>query len=302
MRFFTSIGVAIGSVGLTAILLMGPPRKLAGQTAFRPFSSRSPRPTPEMIERFDRQRALLMEGWKVTPAEAVQFEEKLTKDSENLSLRLRLMSYYMQQVMLEKYAMHAFWLVEHHPDASDLEGSGMMTGIPAPGSEGHAVLQTRLQALWQEQANRFAGNTRVLRNAATAMSSAQPALALQYVKAARQAEPGNSEWTRWLAKTYANGIRWTFWDEKSMMTFMNEVSDTRNSPFMLPLPMCQAVKREVETSTDAALVGAVGELLIREARLIEQEQVTPDVQEAARFGDVLTKRAHVLQATAAAGR
>ena len=302
MRLFRSICVAVGSTGLAAILLLSPTRELTGQTAFRPFSSRGPKPTPEMIERFDRQRALLLEGWKVTPDEAVLLEARLAKDSEDLPLRLRLMSYYMQQVLIDKYAEHAFWLVEHHPDASEPEGSGMMTRIPALGKEGHAVLQNRLEALWREQAHRFAGDTRVLRNAATALSPAQPALAMQYVKAARQAEPGNREWTTWLAKTYANGIRWTYWDGKSMMTFMSEVSDARNYPFMLPLPMCQEIKREVETSTDAALVGAVGEMLTREASLSEQEQVTPDVEQIARFGEVLTKRAHMLQATAGARR
>ena len=291
MRLFDSICV-------TAMLLFTPASKLAGQTEMRSFTVRFPRSTPETIERTDRTRALLVEGWKTTPAEAAQLEERLTKNSEDLPLRLRLMSYYMQQVMIEKYARHAYWLVEHHPDADALHGVDMMTAIPGAWAEGNAVYQTRLRALWKEQASRFSNNTTVLRNAATAMGSAEPELFLQYVKAARRAEPGNSEWTAWLAKTYANAIRWTYWDGKSMMTFMSDAADHRNYPFMLPLAMCRDVKKEVESSAEAALVGAVGDMLIREAKLIENDSITPDVEQIAAFGEVLAKRARVLQATA----
>jgi len=298
MRLLSSICVVAGTIGIATILLFIPGKKLAGQTEFRPHSVRGGRPTPETVEQMERSRALLLEGWKVTPAEAAQLEEKLAKDSESLTLRLRLMSYYMQQVMIEKYARHAYWLVEHHPDADALHGVDMMTAIPGAWAEGNAVYQTRLRALWKEQASRFSNNTTVLRNAATAMGSAEPELFLQYVKAARRAEPGNSEWTAWLAKTYANAIRWTYWDGKSMMTFMSDAADHRNYPFMLPLAMCRDVKKEVESSAEAALVGAVGDMLIREAKLIENDSITPDVEQIAAFGEVLAKRARVLQATA----
>ncbi len=294
MRLLSSICVA-------TIILFSPCSELAGQTAFRPHSVRGPRPAPDMVERMERSRALLVEGWKVTPAEAAQLEEKLAKDSESLTSRLRLMSYYMQQVMIEKYAGHAFWLIENHPDADVLHGAEMMTGIPAAWSDGNAVYQARLQALWKEQASRFSNNPGVLRNAAIAMGSAEPELALQYVKTARRADPGNSEWTTWLAKTYADAIRWTYWDGKSMMTFTGDAADYRNIPFLLTLPMCQNVKKEVETSSDAALVGAVGDMLIREAKLIEAEQVTPDVAQIARFGETLVDRARTLKAQAAVG-
>ena len=156
-----------------------------------------------------------------------------------------------------------------------------------------------------QQASRFPANAKVLRNAANAVSFAEPALAVQYVKAARLAEPGNPEWTRWLAKTYADAIRWTYWDERSTMTFTGDTADYRNLPFRLPPSMDQSVKSEVQTSADAALVGAVGDMLVREARLLANRTtpdgssaVTPDVEQAVRFGEALAERARALQATA----
>lgn len=301
MRLFRSIGVAVGSVCTVAYLLFNPLSELAGQIAARPYSVQGPRSTPEMVQRMERTRALLVEGWKVTPSEAVQLEEKLRKDSEDLTLRLRLMSYYTQQSMHEKHAGHVFWLIENHPDADAFWDADIVTRLPATASDGNASLyRARQQALWKEQANRFRSNARVLRNAANALASAEPLFALQYVKAARQAEPGNAEWITWLAKTYADAIRWTYWDEKSMMTFTGDAADYRNLPFKLPLPMCHNVKKEVETSTDAALVGAVGDMLIREARLLAQRgSSAPDVEQAARVGEAFADRARALQAMAA---
>jgi hypothetical protein len=259
-----------------------------------------------MIQKMERTRAILVEGWQVTPAEASELEAKLAQDSENLPLRLRLMSYYTQHLMNEKHAEHLFWLIEHHPDEDAFYDAEIITRIPVSESDGKSsVHQARLLALWKVQAQRFPDNARVLRNAASAVSFAEPELAVQYVKAARQSEPGNPEWTKWLAKTYAVGIRWTYWDGKSSMTFTGDVEDYRYQPFTMPASTGQSVKTEVETSADAALVGAVGDMLLREARLLASRSnadgssiVTPDVEPARRFGEMLAERARKLQAMA----
>jgi len=300
MRLFRSICAVIGSI-CAAILLFLPGSRLAGQTAARPYSVRGPRATPEMVLRMERTRAILVEGWKITPAEAVQLEEKLAKDSEDLALRLRLMSYYVQQVMHEKHAAHVVWLIQNHPDAEAFWDASIITRMPVTDGDGKASAnESRVQALWKEQANRLPSNAKVLRNAAYAVAVTEPALALQYVKAARQAEPGNAEWITWLAKTYADAIRWTYWDERSMMAFTGDTADYRHLPVRLPLPMCQSVRKEVETSTDAALIGAVGDMLIREARLLAREgNPATDVEQAARFGEALAERARALRAMAA---
>jgi hypothetical protein len=244
-----------------------------------------------------------VDGWSVTPAEAAQGEVKLARNPEDLPLRLHLMSYYMQHILNQPLAGHVFWLIEHHPDGDVFQESESIMRIPARDSDGKpSVYEARREALWKEQAGRFSRNPKVLRNAAMAISGTDPALAVQYVKAARQLEPANTEWTRWLARIYADAIRWTFWDGKANMTFLADADDYRNFPFRLPLSLCESVKKEVETSADAQLVAAIGEGLVREARLLAERSkadnslLTADVKQVARFGELLADRARSLKA------
>ena len=162
----------------------------------------------------------------------------------------------------------------------------------------------RAKALWQQQVSRFPLDTKVLSNAAMAVSSGDPELALQWVKAARRADVGNGEWTTWLAKIYADAIRWSFWDGKSTMTFTGDAEDFRHDPFELPSSMHDAIKRELETSSDASLVKAVGDALVREVRLLREKSgrsaatqfsfITPELQQLAEFGEILRGRARTL--------
>ena len=51
------------------------------------------------------------------------------------------------------------------------------------------------------------------------------------------------EWTRWLAKIYAEAIRWSFWDGKSTMTFTGDAEDL----FARPGFLTEALKPDRES-------------------------------------------------------
>ena len=289
----------VGAIGLVFSSVPA----LFGQTAFRPYGILGPPPLPAQRARTERLRNILVEGWKVTPAEASVMEAGLARNPEDIALRVRLISYYTQYILNEPRTRHLTWLIENHPDADVFEDANLITRTSQTGSESdYRADSARVKALWQQQVRRFPNNTRVLSHAAMAFS-ADPEIAVQLVEAARHAEPGNSEWTRWLAKIYADAIRWTFWDGKADLTFTGDAEDYLHMPFVLPLSMCGKVKAEMETSTDAKLIGAVGEALVREVRLLREKSVaterssfiTPELQPLADFGETLLRRARILQ-------
>lgn len=63
----------------------------------------------------DATRAILADGWKLSAAEAAQLESDLERDPENVSARIRLLSYYTQFLLTEPRTKHLLWLIENHP-------------------------------------------------------------------------------------------------------------------------------------------------------------------------------------------
>jgi hypothetical protein len=276
-------------LGLTLVTFL-PAAILRGQTPFRTYSVRSG-PDPNRAAKIDQLRELMVQGWQLKPDEAEKLEGKLAQNPDNLPLRLRLMSYYSQYRKTDAHASHVLWLIEHHPAEDVLEESSPIVRLePSP-----AV--ARQAALWKLQASRFPADPKVQRNAAVAMFGADPVLAISYVKAARQTEPQNAEWTTWLAKIYATAIRWTYWDGAAMIAFTGNSEDFRHPvAFLLPLELCRSAKAEIEASTDANLVEAVGHAMVREVSLLGQQDSTPDLAPYRQDGARLIERARVLRA------
>ena len=278
------------------LCVVGSIPSLDGQTAYRPYAILGPARTSETMARSERLQAILWEGWKLGAAEAAQLEMQLSNDLENLPARLRLISYYTQFLHEDLRTRHILWLIENHPEADAFQDATTLFRLGNQSSE-----YAHVKALWQQQASRFPNNSKVLASAATALSG-EPEIALQLIQALRTVDPRNMEWVRWLAKTYANAIRWTFWDGKSMLTFTGGPEDYRHPPIQLPLPVCESARREVETSADAILVRATGEALLREVRLLREWSsrdksasfVTPELQQVHDFGEMLAARARML--------
>lgn len=266
------------------------PSESWGQPAYRPHTVHFSSATPESLANRAHLQELMVEGWQLKPADVGGLEIKLAQDPENLQLRLRLMSYYAQNIMTEAHASHVLWLIEHHPGDDVLkEPSPIVRLEPSP-----AV--ARQQALWKQQAGRFPSDAKVLRNAAVAMFGSDPELAITYIKSARQAEPGKATWTNWLAKTYANAIRWTLWDGAATLNFAGNAEDFRYVvPFTLPLELCRRARAEIEASADAGLVEATGQAMVREVSLLEERNRTADLPQVRQFGEQLIARARVLR-------
>ena len=252
----------------------------------------------DQIARNKRMQAILADGWKTTPADAEEMEAKLARDPEDLHPRIRLISYYSQHILSGPRLRHIFWLIENHPDADAFRDADIVMRIGANRDEADYA---RAKALWQQQATRFPKSAKVLSNAAMALAE-DPEIALQMIRAARSAEPRNSEWTTWLAISYADAIRWTFWDGRSMMTSVRAPEEHGRYPVQLPAVMRQRVKDELEASADVALVRATGEALLRQAHLLRMNSVagfsevlTPELPMVVEYGEMLLARARQIE-------
>jgi hypothetical protein len=249
--------------------------------------------------RYSLHQSILAEGWKVTPVEAAQFERELAHDPANVALRTRLLSYYYQYMIGEPRLRHVVWLIENYPDAELFLAASDITSM-SPNWTGlnEAAGYQRVKELWLRQTERFPANAKVLANAAMALAGPDSDVSLELVKRARSLEPANPEWTNWLAKIYYMAARSSLAGGYSNIRVFVGAPEDRNilPPFTLPLAASDALKRELATSTDAALVGAVGAGLVREAKLIMRNSTAgPGVENSAAFGASLLGRARVLE-------
>src|ERR1700730_5820883 len=179
MRFYPATCAA------WVFLFAGTVLTIAGETAFTSHGILFPAPTTHQAARAARLNTILMEGWKLTPMEAIQLETALARNPGNMPMRLRLISYYCQHTFQERWVRHVFALINTHPDADAFQDAGLITHIsPRDPASNRPADYVQAKGLWQQQVSRYASNTKVLSNAATAVSAGDPALALQWIKTA----------------------------------------------------------------------------------------------------------------------
>jgi hypothetical protein len=246
---------------------------------------------------------ILAEGWQLTPEAAARLEADLTSNPHNLSARTRLISHYYQRMIAEPRTRHVLWLIENHPDANVFRVASDLTDMTFPGWSG---LNTqagyeRARELWLQQTKRRSTDTRILSNAVNALSTrSDPDIKLQLLRQVRTTEPHNPEWTGWLAAVFARASRDVYFAEQpaSWPRRFTSVGAQRREgrfAFPLPLPIARSLKAEIETSTDAALVGETGELLVGEIALLRRiGDDTAELASSAAFGRTLLERAQVL--------
>ena len=82
------------------------------------------------------------------------------------------------------------------------------------------------------------------------------------------------------------------------MTFTGDQQDYERMPFKLPDSMADGIKKEMEASSDAALVRATGDALVRQVRMLRERgatQADPENAASEAFGQKLLARARVLE-------
>ena len=237
--------------------------------------------------------AILSQGWKMTPAEAAQLESQLARHPQDVAARTRLISYYYQQMISAGRALHILWLIENHPDAEVFLIASDITGM-APGWSGlnSAADWEKARMLWLRAAERFSTHPTVLTNAAQALPVED---AMRLLERLRSLEPSNAVWTVNLAGIYARAVRDVFYagEPSAGRAFTGSVRYREMWHMALPFAgpaLAAKLKKELETSSDAGLVSATGELLMEESASLGENGQTPEVVKGAAFGKQLLER------------
>lgn len=191
---------------------------------------------------------LLHEGSKLTPAEAQQLEEQLVRDPEDLAARGKLISYYRWNAMDAPRLQHVYWLIQHHPESE-------VTGHLSYGFEFSPEEYEHEKALWQEQITLHPTDAPVLANAAGFFGAKDQFAEKDLLERARQADPSNPEWLRCLADFMSRSIELSMLGGPVYSVGLGGEKTPVDTSFGI------AAKVELESSTDAALVGTVGEFL-----------------------------------------
>ena len=183
---------------------------------------------------------LLTDGSKLSAAEAQNLEQQLVRDPEDLAARAKLISYYSWHAIAHPRLEHIFWFIEHHPE-SEITA---YFGFPHLASQ---LDHDRAKALWLRQVDAHPDDARVLANAARVVGESDQFAQKDLLKRARDVDPSNPEWAKRLADVFARAIAMSFWSGVVPPVDPN---------------FAEAAKAELETSTDAVLVGTVGEFLM----------------------------------------
>ncbi|HKW97356.1 MAG TPA: TonB family protein [Bryobacteraceae bacterium] len=201
------------------------------------LSQSAPRPAPN-----PGLARLLTEGSQLSAAEAQQLEQHLATQPDDVATRARLASYHIHIANEGQARDEIFWLVEHRPE-SEVALYFSRTYQPP------AIDYERLKALWLQQVTAHPGDPRVLANAAAFLGDKDQFAEEDLLKRARQVDPQNPEWTTRLADLMSGSIaRWFLSKE------WNYVPSTEPA-------FAEAARTELENSTDAPLIGAVGQFL-----------------------------------------
>jgi TonB family protein len=186
---------------------------------------------------------LLIEGSRLSPAEAQQLEDQVARNPEDLTARGKLIAYYFSTVPQQRQPRldHVYWLIQHHPE-SDITRYFSMAFRSLPSDEEYA------KSLWSEQVVLHPDDARVLANAAEFLGRGSGFVERDLLERARQADLSNPEWLKRLADLLSRAISHSFLDQTPVV------------PHVEP-SFAEAAKAEMQSSSDAGLVGTVGEFL-----------------------------------------
>jgi TonB family protein len=178
----------------------------------------------------------------LTEDEAPQLESRLAANPADFTARLRLLGYYRQKGDRDKALQHAWWLAENHPERWEALTASLWVLQAASEAE-----KVRLERLW----SRPSENPAVLANAGQVMQALGRLFeAEDCFQRARQLAPGKPSG---LEALYVGVLR------------------RPATPGAAGSQFADKVRAELDLTPDAALVGAVGEMLIgaREPQALE---------------------------------
>lgn len=202
-----------------------------------------PPQAPQAVPNISAQ-AWVQDGFKTTPVEALVMEHQLTSDPHNLTVRGKLLSYYLYNADEDGIGRHALWVIQNHPDSVLADHPAVAT----PYFGGKKYLQ-QTKASWLQQAGVHNNNPRVLGSAARFVQQMDPPAAEQLLKRAYELDR-SGRWRMSLAIQYSQMLMADsyFRVGVNILHLWPEANQAYTS----------RIKSDLLQSNDADLVGQVG--------------------------------------------
>lgn len=175
-----------------------------------------------------------------------QLEQMMARNPDQISTRTKLMTQYIAEKEMEKAREQAWWIVENAPGSRDsyVASSALLPGRPLFKDDSDSA---RLREIWRGHLRKYGSTISVVELAALVLAELQDYFeAEELLLRARRIEPGNRVTLTQLARLYV-----------SVLEPMRTANP--NSPQVISFRP-KAVS-ELETTTDANLVGLAGEML-----------------------------------------
>lgn len=149
--------------------------------------------------------SLALEGVKLSEEAAQQLEDALKQTPDNLSIRIKLLGYYLQRRFQSQSArkirqQHVLWIIQTHPEAPI---AGLPYAALDPVLDG-AVYEQGAK-LWRQQVTDHTNNTVIVGNAAAFFLLHDSTFAEQLLKTGAALEPDNPKWPGSLGHLYDLG-------------------------------------------------------------------------------------------------
>lgn len=189
--------------------------------------------------------------FKIAAEQVEPLEAQLRTNPEDRVARAKLMTYYYEHGPHGQLELHSSWFIENHPeDEYFAPWFLMVTNKQAPHYDEAAA--GRARQLWLAQVNRHGEDARVLSNAAPVFASDDFGFAADLARRAYAADPGNERRLRAAATLFSTAVLASFEGDRFTGTSVPPADANR-------------LRAEIESSTDAALLGTTGSNLMMQA-------------------------------------
>lgn len=173
-----------------------------------------------------------------------ELQQQLLKDPDNLDAHLSLATYYAAAKQGPQLVQEVLWLINNHPESAAISAS--VTN--SPGSFTTPADYALVKAAWESALATNSDNARIEYNAGLFFQSSDANRALALFSQAHELEPTNNSFVQAEANIYRKAIQPDASDLKQTQT--------------IPPEQASALKTALSNSSDAMLVGLVGERMV----------------------------------------
>jgi hypothetical protein len=158
------------------------------------------------LDDYAQATSLTVDGGKLTDEQAQALEERLQAKPDDLTIRTKLLGYYMHKRFKDKgarqrHGVHALWIVEHRPETA-------IAGLPPagldPATEPEAYVEAR--KLWLKTVEEQRDKPAILYNAAQFFLIPDHDKAEELLKKGEALQPDDPRWPEQLGHLYAFDI------------------------------------------------------------------------------------------------